>query len=215
MIARILFALSVLILCSCSPLEEKEAKGPIDAYEVSLDRNLHAQSESVSGRGKIKFTSPLLSVNSKENYSIQFRFLNTKSSRLILHSHFSGFEYDDGVQIELYPEGGYIKLKISTPGYPAYDAIDLMSYDPGQEVSLKIEIHDGVSSGVRVIIWNDRLSYQGEILKTQERIFLGNHLFDSYEERISFFSHGRGMFWGVDLDQTSLSVAQRQLSYVQ
>lgn len=215
MTARSLLLLLPLLLCSCSPLEEKEKGDSIDAFEVSLDRNLNTQDQRVAGRGKIKFTSPLLGVNSRENFSIRFRFLNSQNSRLVLQSHFSGFEYDDGVQVELYPTADLIKLRISTPGYPAQESIDLMSYEPGQEISLKIEIHDGISSGIRVIIWNDRLSYKGEILKRQERIFLGNHIFDSYEERLSFLSHGRGMFWGLDLEQTSLSVAQRQLSYVQ
>lgn len=210
---KVLISLS-LILSACAPLREESGPEKIEAYEVSLDQNLSALEDGLTGKGKIKFTSPLLGINSRENYSIRFRFLNQKDSRLVLHSHSSGFEFEDGVQLELYPESDTLMLRISTPGFPSQTPIELMPVETGQEVSLKIEVHDGVSSGVRVIIWNDRVSYQGEVLRKQDRIFLGNHIFDSFEENLNFFSHGRGMFWGLELAQTYLLAAQRQLAYV-
>lgn len=216
MISDRMILLSIFwLLSSCSPLRHQESIEKIDPYEVSLDQSLTVLEEGLTGKGKIKFTSPLLGVNSKENYSLRFRFLNHEESRLVLHSHFSGFQFEDGAQIEIYPADGILNIKISTPGFPAQQPIELMPIESGQEISLKVEIHDGVSSGIRVVIWNDRLSYQGEVLKELDQIFLGNHIFDSFDEDLKFLSHGRGMFWGLVLDQTALILAQRQLHYVE
>jgi|FLYM01.1.fsa_nt_gi hypothetical protein len=209
----ILFSVFTLTACSVESAPDTSNKTAINPFKVHSDENLSVTPNSLSGRARIQFENPLLGTNSRENYSIAFRFLNDSAS-LIIHSHFSGFDQDDGVKLEFTQNDQRLFVSFSTPGYLETEAMELFKVIPNQQIHLKVEVHDGVSAGVRVLIWNDRLSQQGEVIRTQDQIFLGNHTLDSFENRLSFLSHGKGVFWGVELINVELIKAYRSAPYV-
>lgn len=179
----------------------------------STDDFVVEQNDGLQNR-KIRFSQSLLGVSSKEHFLIGFRFLDS-DSHLILQSHFSGFSLSDGVKLDVYQEDKKLMMKVSTPGFPERSAVELSDLSGSDEIWMRFEIHDGVSSGVRILVWEDTISYQGEVVRRQDRIYLGNQIFDSLAENWSFLSHGRGMFWGLELKDTLLISAHREAAYVE
>ncbi len=212
MIIRVLI-LSLLVW-GCAPSPSDKNRGDLDGFKIFSERTLTQSSNELTGSGRIQFTQPLLGTNSKEHYLISFRTLSNENSRLILHSHFSGFQLDDGVRIELSVVDHVLNLRISTPSYPFTKPVPLFEVFSEEEISLRLDVHDETSSGVRVIVWRDQLSLKDEVKLPQSRIHIGNHLFDSLEQQMTFFSHGRGLFWGLEMDQIVLLKAQRHRAYV-
>ena len=106
-------------------------------------------------------------------------------------------------------------LRLSTPGYPFTKAQELFDLDGMKEIRLEVEVHDGEGGGVRVLVWNDLISYQGETVHRQERLYPGNADFDSQREGLIFLSSGHGMLWGLELKDVDLTAAKRQAPYVE
>lgn len=204
-----------LFLTNCSPINKENLLKSIEPYEISLDQNLSTKSNQIYGSGKITFDSPLLGISSKEHYVLKFRMLSL-SSFVTLNSHFSSFHFSDGVEINFFQKNGFLFLQTSVPGYPKTSKIELMPIEPDHEIRLRVEVHNGVSSGVRLIIWSDFISYQGEVLSRQDQIYLGNHLFDSESEPSGhvFLNHGKGPRWGLEIHQIQLLEAFREAAYV-
>lgn len=208
-----------LLLClpltNCSPIDKEAPTNSIESYTISLDQNLSTKNTQLYGSGKITFDSPLLGINSKEHYVLKFRMLNSNSF-VTLSSHFSSFDFSDGVEIKFFQKEKRLLFQVSVPGYPKTSEIELMQIEPDHEIRLRVEVHNGVSSGIRLVIWSDFISYQGEILSRQDQIYLGNHLFDSESEpsALFFLNHGKGPRWGLEIHRLQLLEAFREAAYV-
>ncbi|MEO0335264.1 MAG: hypothetical protein AAF202_02655, partial [Pseudomonadota bacterium] len=167
-----------------------------------------------TGAGRIEFSKPLLNTNSAEHYVLEWLPNAAEPWFVELHSHFSGFSHKDGIQIRFENEDNIVTVKVSSPGYPYKDSVELFEFEENQRIRIRMEVHDGISAGARIVVWHDLVTFDERNYESQPRIFLGNHSFDSFEEGWSFRSHGKSLFWGVEFDGVRLSRAKREKALI-
>lgn len=80
---------------------------------------------------------------------------------------------------------------------------------------MRIEIHDGVADGVRVLVWRDLVDFQGPLRMPRDRVQAETADLDTREANWIFMGHGRGARWGLSLQQVLIRRAEREAPYVQ
>ena len=202
-----LFALG----CSEAPSSNQSGDEPFDSYKVYRDSQVfRTEANELIGSGRLQFSKPLLNANSAEHFVLEWLPDSTDSWFVELSSHFSGYPYQGGVLVRLFLQQNVVMMTASSPGYPFREAVPLFSHQPNQKVRIRIELHDGISAGVRLVVWHDLLTFDDKNYEQRSRIYLGNHSFDSFEQGWSFRSHGRSLFWGLDFEGVRLTRAHRQ-----
>lgn len=184
---------------------------------IEDSETLFTSGDQLRGSGRFRMVDLLTGLDSKEHYVIEFRFLAPTSS-FILHSHFSGFHRRDGVEVQFKPgeEGKSVHVLVSTPDFPARE-VGVIEEVPLQSiVRFRVELHDGVKDGIHLFVWVDQISFQGEILRRLDIVASGflNDI-NTEEDQEVFFSHGRGLSWGAELNQVELRSFEREAPYVQ
>ena len=147
-------------------------------------------------------------MNSIELYALKAEFFH-ESSRLILHSHFSDFKKQDGVQIIFLREATDLSIKVSTPNYKEKSLYKEEGFfTNNRELYFYVEVQNGIKDFVRVKIWNRYLNPTGHLKKVASFISDQNLLADSFSKR--FYSKGQGLLWGMELDKIRLIEAVRE-----
>ena len=191
-----------LLLTGCSPSDN------IKANPVIIDKTLTVNKKGIKGSGRLFFNQALFGLNSKELYSLKAEFFH-ENSRLILHSHFSGFKSLDGIKVFFIREGENLTVKVGTPNWKE----KILYKEEGFFTTTKIvyfyiEAQNGIEDMVRVQIWNRYFNPTGHLKTTVSSISDQNLLADSFPER--FYSKGQGLLWGLELDKIQLIEALRE-----
>lgn len=202
-----------LTLLGCSSQDSEKSSAPIDEFQVQDTELLENLALSPLGTGRFIFTTPLLSLDSKEHYLLEFRLLEEDSS-IRLHSHFSSFQAADGFEINITRENSEILIKTSSPGLPETELIRIPVNSFKVSQRLRFEVHNGVAQGVRCLIWNDKISYDGLTWTSLDKVTRERALIDTRELSAIFLSKGQGIFWGLELQKAELIKSQREASYV-
>ncbi len=206
MAAKLSVVVMALLICACA--EEN--------FELAQRREIqaHTKIDIQADHSRYLFADFLKGVNSREHFVIGARFVKHKSS-FTLHSHFNGYEYRDGVRIRVSRDQDEIWVECASPGFlPSRTELSNVQMNPDGTLRLRIEVHDGVSTGVRILIWNDVQSLQGELQRARVTVNESTADMDSRREGWVFESHGRGARWGIETEDVQLLTAYREAPYV-
>ena len=206
----LLFLFIALLSFGCSPAVEDQVKSFIlDKESVRSSKNKAV----LYGTGRVLFNQPLFSLYSKELYFIKAELLHEHSA-LVLHSHFTGFAKQDGIKIFFIRDKSGLIIKASTPAYPVQQLYkDENYFIKNQTLEIYTEVQNGTEDFISVKVWGIYINPSGSLKKVTPFISQQNLITDS--KNILFYSKGRGMLWGVNLDKASLikmyrnSVSQR------
>lgn len=191
-----------LLLTGCSPSDNMKAN------PVIIDKTLTVNKKGIKGSGRLFFNQALFGLNSKELYSLKAEFVH-ENSRLILHSHFSGFKSLDGIKVFFLREGENLTVKVGTPNRKEKNLYkEEKFFANNQELYFFIEVQNGIEDLIRIKIWNRYFNPTGHLKTTVSFISAQNLLADSFPER--FYSKGQGLLWGLELDKIQLIEALRE-----
>ena len=201
--------IKILIFCfysACSPSLLYKAEPLI------LDKKtLFTAEESpntLKGSGRILFDVPLFGLHSKELYFIKARFFN-EDSFLTLHSHFTGFDKQDGIQISFVRDKNRLIINALTPHYPAQPLYVKDNYfSKNQILEVRVQIQNGIKNFIHIKIWNLYINPTG-YLKINESTLTKQNLMANSSDLI-FYSKGQGMLWGMELDKIHLLTVFRE-----
>ena len=195
----LLFLFISLLFCSCSPPEKKQVEPLIvdrETIEFSESEN------SLKGTGRVLFNQPLFGLNSKEFYFLKAEFFSEDSS-LVLHSHFSGFVKQDGVRVIFIRDKNKLLIKTATPDYPVQELHVIENYfERNNQLDIYVQVQNGIREFVNIKIWNAYINPTGYLKKTADFFTLQNLMTSS--EDILFYSKGKGLLWGVELNKVRL-----------
>ena len=184
----------IFYLCSCNKAFIAENKSFIEQNSVQNDSSV------------IRFVSKktLSGVLSKEYYLLKAYF-QAKYSKLELFSHFRGFDLEDGVKIQFERESAQLSIKISVQGYPNKILFEKEDYFlNSNEVDFSLEVDNGTNYGFRVRIWKNFVNRNG-ILKSKTEVLNGENLIaDSLLKKLTFYTKGQGLKWGLKLFRVRL-----------
>ena len=159
----------------------------------------------------IRFVSrkPLSEIFSKEHYRIKASFPEDHS-KLILFSHFQGFELENGIKLTLQRDESQLLIKLSVQAYPDQVLFEGENYFlNNNEVDFTIEVENGTNYGFRVRIWENFLNRKG-IVKQPASFLTGENLIaDSLSEDLTFYDKGQGLKWGLELLRVRLIEGSR------
>ena len=203
---RILLVMKAALCQACLPPSGEFPAKPIWVDKSTLE--LSSDEKTLKGKGRILFDQPLFSLYSKELYLLTADFPQADSS-LTLHSHFSDFSKQDGIKVFLKRTAENLILHASTPGYPRQEIGVVPDYFlKNPKLSLYIEVANGTENFVDIQIWDfyinpkERLKKPAPFLSQQNQIPL---LPDTL-----FYSRGRGILWGVELNGVRLIQSLRK-----
>lgn len=208
---RLLCAFIVLVpltLSGCgfggSPSEPRGGVEPFDRVDERLS----------VGQERVVFRQPLRGLSSSEHFVLEVSYLTNKGE-LILHSHFNGFDWRDGVRLGFKRSEG-LTLSLSTPGF-APQTVELPADWISAEgrMKLRLEVQNGSTSGARVLIWKYNWSPRGGAELPRGFLSEANADFDSQKSGLIFQTHGRGVKWGLELDQVKLKSIYREAPYAE
>ena len=203
-------ACSLFLVLSACGLDKPIDKAP----QPRSEERARADQRREPGRAQWIFERPLKGISSFEHYVISARFLSEEGT-ILLHSHFNGYEWRDGVQLRLKRHGQNAALELSTPGLLA----KAFALPPGfihvdGAVKFRVEVHDGVTERARVLVWRYNISESAHTESPRPFVSAANADFDSARENWFFQSQGRGALWGVELEGAELTDAYREAPYV-
>jgi hypothetical protein len=207
-IKRFVF-LSVLVcpLWACAPVNSAPTTSGIEAFR-------RVDGQKAVGRAQWLFQSPLDGLSSATHYVLEALFLKN-NGEVVLHSHFNGFEWRDGVRIGFRRDGSHLGVSVQVPGQSPQSASlpdSFLSRDGHFKV--RVEVHNSELSGVRVLIWGYNLSLQGEVQNPRRFLSAANADFDTRALGWIFYAHGRGAHWGVEFENARVLTAFREAPYV-
>ena len=189
------FLLCVFCFCSCNTsLFIAETKQPVERNPIQND----------SSTARFISKTALSGILSKEYYLIKAYF-PADPSRLDLFSHFSGFDWEDGINVQLERKKIGLVIKISVQGYPDHILFEREDYFlNSNEVDFSVEVENGTNYGFRVRIWENFVNRSG-ILKNKIEVLTGENLIaDSLLENLTFYTKGQGLKWGLRLFRSRL-----------
>ncbi len=204
--AVLFFCLVTLQGCAPEPLKSTTSHEGMEA---------HVMTTLLGGnQSQILFLKPLKGLDSREHFRVSARLLRPQSN-LTLHSHFMGYKNRDGVQIRFRRDGDQLYVDVGTPGairqtHPL--PTGFLSSD--FTLRVRIEIHDGVSTGIRLILWNDNQKFVGTTELPIKFLSSANADLDTLRLGWIFNSHGRGVFWGIETQYVTITNADREAPYV-
>lgn len=208
MVTRVFLFWTVIGLLACGGA--KEPKRP--SLEAHQRWDLTRTGQDI----RLQFTRPLKGINSREHYLLEVELLS-EESEVTLHSHFNGFAHRDGAQISFrLGSDRSLVLQIASPGLPPRRAESLgLTVPEDGRLRLRVEVHDGGPTGVRALIWNEAVTYRGEVEAPRARLTAKNAEFDSATVNWIFLTNGRGVFWGIETKQARIHAARREAPYVE
>lgn len=205
----LLITVSILAFLGCDWRTPKAplGAGGIEAHERVDERVSDLQAQYL-------FTQSLNSLSSSEHFVLEAMFLD-KEGELELHSHFNGYAWRDGVIVRFIKKDDTLILEVSTPGVsPQQSELPAGFLSPDGRMKVRVEVHNGTASGVRVLVWKYNASWQGDLEHPRSFINEGNADFDSQTKQWIFPGHGRGVKWGIEFDRVRLLKAYREAPYV-
>ena len=154
------------------------------------------------GTGRLLFQKPLFGLNSTELYTLRANFIHT-DSQLILHSHFQGFKKGNGIKVFFIRKGSSLFIAASTPNYNKQNLYrEENFFSSNQELYVHVKVQNGIKDSVRIKVWNRYFNPTGYLKKTNAFISDQNLLTDSF--RKPFYSKGKGISWGLELQKIHL-----------
>lgn len=198
--------LSLAFFCGCS--KTTASLGGVEPYDTTLG--------SRSGYERWTFLKLLDGINSREHYVISARFFDAEGE-LTLHSHFNGFQFRDGLRVRFVKKAASpIEVEIGGPGVlPFSTSVPALGIGSDQTLRVRVEVHDGVSPGARVLIWSDEQSLQGEVQTPRTLLNARTSAVDTSALGWAFETHGRGARWGIETSGVTISRAYREAPYVE
>lgn len=194
-----LFSVFVFCFCSC------------DSFFISKTSETLKQDTIQADSSTLFFISEnnLGAVLSEEYYQIKAHFPSS-DTHLNLFSHFSGFQWEDGVKLSLKRQGDALLIKISAPSYPEKILFQQEDYfSSSNEVDLTIAVENGTNYGFRVRVWENFINKNGILKEPREFLSDENLLADSLLEQMSFYSKGQGLKWGIKSFRVNLIKGER------
>lgn len=192
----LLFLFMSLLFCSCSPPEKKQVE-PLIVDKETIE--FSAREKSLKGVGRVLFDQPLFGLNSKEFYFVNAEFFSEDSS-LVLHSHFSGFLEQDGVRVIFNRDKNNLIIKAATPDYPVQELHVVENYfERNNQFAIYVQVQNGIREFVNIKIWNAYINPTGYLKQTADFFTLQNLMTSS--EDVLFYSKGKGLLWGMELDK--------------
>ena len=195
----------IFLICNCSPISKNNLKYTIlDNTAVQVLEN----EKILSGTGRILFNQPLFELYSTELYFIKTEFINENSS-FVLHSHFTGFENQDGLQIFFERNQEHLIIKASTPNYPPQLLYENKTYFiKNNALAIYIQVTNGTEYFVDIKVW-DIYSNPSGYLRTKISSLSDKNLIAS-SNSTTFYSRGQGILWGVALNKVHIIQIQRE-----
>ena len=178
------------------PDQNQQIAGPPNSKKI-----IHG---SVYGTGRLLHSESLSGVRSKEYYLVRAS-LRGSGSRLRLHSHFTGFRREDGVQVEFLRLGQALKIHASAQQLPKralYEDSGYFAFSP--EIDFTLSVQNGSNSMIRIQIWNNHINRSGVLKAKAGFLRTENLLVDTFEKGMGFYSHGEGSRWGIHLNMAEL-----------
>lgn len=198
----------ILSLCGCSDFERAQAPS-----SPAIEDHWRSDERVQSTDQRWLFTRPLNGLTSREHYVLDFQFLEDRG-RLVLHSHFNGYEWRDGVRIEFIRDGEKIALNVSAPGQALVSEILPASFmNSNGRLKMRVEVHNTTDLGFRLIIWKYNWRPDGDIESARPFISAGNSDFDSKARGSIFTGRGRGARWGIEFEKIDVISARREAFY--
>ena len=195
-----------LFLCGCFAPELLPPTKPfiLDKTTVSLDTN----TKTLSGTGRVLFKQALFGLFSKEFYFFNAHFID-EDSFFILHSHFTGFAKEDGLQVFFKRTKNNLTIELSTPSYPPQTLYTQENYFlKNQVLKFYIEITNGSKNKVEIKIWDSTVNPTKYLKKEADFFSKENLMVDS--QGLIFYSQGQGLLWGVELNKITLKEIKRK-----
>ena len=196
---RLLLISVFLLLCHCSPVKQYHADPLIlDNQTIQFLKN----EKVLSGTGRVLFNQPLFGLYSKELYFIKAQLFNEDSS-LVLHSHFTGFVKKDGIKIFFTRNKNNLIIKAATPAYPdQHLSIKNNYFIKNQNLEAHIQVQNGTDDFINIKIWDVYINPSEHLKKSTPFLLRQNLIIDS--ESAVFYSTGKGMLWGIELNKARL-----------
>lgn len=202
--AVVISSICFLSLAACAPARKST---PANVWPSAH----RYDKKSTPDEGQWTLPGLLKGLRSSEHYVIDADFLKT-GSYFILHSHFNGFEWRDGVEVKLAREDDrHFTVTITAPDQPGRSAdLTLDRLLPDQRGRWRIEVRNADPAGVRVLIWADSITRQGVGFSPRDQLVSANADFDTQKEKWYFSSHGRGAQWGLELSGVLIQSVHRE-----
>ena len=197
---RGLLFLGAFIVLSCGKVPET----PFSQEALSINKSFSS--------GAIKHfrsTQNLGSLLSKEHYKIKARLIE-KDSKLELFSHSRASHLEDGIRIKIQRQNQDLIVQIGIENYPNKTLLKKIDYFKKQkEMDWTLEVENGTLYGFRVQIWENFLNRSGFIKKQTELLTPENKIADSLKSKLTFYTKGKGLKWGIKTYKTDLISAHR------
>ena len=202
----LIFFATVFLCTNCLPPPVNPKPKPLIIDKATLE--LSPEGKELQGTGRVLFDQPLFGLYSKELYFVKAKFLHSHSS-LILHSHLSDFNKQDGIKVLLKREGNDLNFHASTPDH----RMQKLSVKPGyflqnQELALYIEIENGTENFIDIRIWNFFVNPRGNLKIPSVFFSQQNQL--TLSDNYLFYSKGQGILWGAELNEIRLIEISRE-----
>ena len=194
----------------------------IDSPDLRVQRS---PGYTVFGTGRLEFLDRLQGINSREHYVLEFKWTEA-DSQLTLHSHFSDFNEADGLQVRLQKvagdddledshKNGHVDVSLAMPGYPFkhWTVLHHLMTDDSR-VRIRIEVHDGMGTQSRLLIWNDWQNRGSPVRQRITQVKERQAIADTEQTPFTFYSTGHGIRWGLELRNIQLKEARRERPYV-
>ena len=193
------FFVILFFYCGCSPNVKYQAKPVvIDKKTVQFNED----EKTLYGTGRVLFNQPLFDLHSKELYFLKAELFNENSS-LILHSHFTGFNTQDGIKVFFLRKENQLIINVSTPSYPKQDLHIVKDYfTKNQKLEIYVEVQNGTENFVNVKVWDTYINPSGYLRKSTP--FLSRQNLIANSEVLLFYSRGQGLLWGAELNKVRL-----------
>ncbi|MCZ0932020.1 MAG: hypothetical protein OXJ52_02590 [Oligoflexia bacterium] len=134
---------------------------------------------------------------STEYYKIK-AYLNHEDSRLILFSHFNGFEIEDGVKIKFERKQADLIITASVQNSDWKTLLQTKNYFlNSSEIDFTVRVKNGARKGADVSIWENFI-IKNKVIKLNRRAVTKETLLTGTED-IIFYEKGEGLKWGLKL----------------
>lgn len=214
MIKKAISCFLFLSLASCQSSEPTLNQFTFLADHEVIEGSTATQTTHPLIRTRLIFRDRLTGINSAEHYRLELRFPQD-GSHTILQSHFSSFSKRDGVELKLARSGLDLKAFISSPDRTEFALGTYPNLFVHSDLHrFRVEVHDGVANGVRLIAWVEDASPEAPRRIGLESITIETAWLDSDEKGFFSSTHGRGIRWGLETQGVLVKAAHREAPFV-
>lgn len=194
---KLLLLCSIGFLISCSPLGLDSENSDTALEELRFDSDAVGEATLLESEYRRLSGQPLSGIHSAVHFRLTAHWAFDQSV-VKIHSHTSGFDYHDGIEITLRREDQDLFILLSTPQRTEIEIEKFEDFfSNGELQSVALEIQNGIRDGMRLLIWKEDMTPQSARPQTRDFYSVTNADVDS-KGRV-FSSPGRGIFFGFEI----------------